>query len=416
VLLKNNAAALPLSPRSHLLIAGDGADNIGKQTGGWTLTWQGSGNSNEDFPGATSVYAGIRDAVDAADGTVELRVDGDYQSRPDAAIVVFGEDPYAEFQGDAANVQYEAEGGPDLALLRKLKADGIPVVAVFLSGRPMWVNPHLNAADAFVAAWLPGSEGAGIADLLLRQPDGSVPYDFNGRLSFSWPRTAAQTAVNVGDTPYDPLFAYGYGLTLADSRDLPQLPEDPGLTDGGSAARGAWFSNGRALSGFSAMVGGLRDSMAVVEGLEMAVEGASPSIMMADREVQGDASMLRWRPGESGYFALRVDGDPLDLERESNDHLSLSLLLQVDQPPPVPFLVAMRDADGNSAQIDVTRAMQNLNDWDRLRISLRCFAERGVNLQSVSTPLELYTTGAARVLLAEVRLATAAEGDSFCPD
>jgi beta-glucosidase len=76
----------------------------------------------------------------------------------------------------------------------------------------------------------------------------------------------------------------------------------------------------------------------------------------------------------------------------------------------------MRDADGNSAQIDVTRAMQNLNDWDRLRISLRCFAERGVNLQSVSTPLELYTTGAARVLLAEVRLATAAEGDSFCPD
>jgi beta-glucosidase len=111
-----------------------------------------------------------------------------------------------------------------------------------------------------------------------------------------------------------------------------------------------------------------------------------------------------------------VDGDPLDLERESNDHGSLSLLLQVDQPPPVPFLVAMRDADGNTAQIDVTPAMQNLNDWDRLRISLHCFAERGVNMQSVSTPLELYTTGAAQVVLADVRLATAAEGDSFCPD
>src|SRR5690606_25624631 len=157
VLLKNNGSVLPLAPASRVLVAGDGADNIGKQTGGWTLTWQGTGNTNEDFPGATSVYAGIREAVEAAGGTAELDVEGDYEERPDVAIVVFGEDPYAEFQGDAPHLQYESDIGPDLELLRSFKADGIPVVSVFLSGRPMWINPHLNASDAFVAAWLPGS-------------------------------------------------------------------------------------------------------------------------------------------------------------------------------------------------------------------------------------------------------------------
>ena len=117
--------------------------------------------------------------------------------KPDVAVVVFGEDPYAEFQGDRPTLAYKPGNETDLALLKRLKADGIPVVAVFLSGRPLWVNREINAADAFVAAWLPGSEGAGIADVLLRGSDGRVQHDFKGKLSFSWPRTATY-ANNVG--------------------------------------------------------------------------------------------------------------------------------------------------------------------------------------------------------------------------
>jgi len=415
VLLKNNGSLLPLSPASRVLLAGDGADNIGKQTGGWTLTWQGTGNTNEDFPGATSIYAGIRQAVDAAGGTVELNVEGKYEQRPDVAVVAFGEDPYAEFQGDAPNMQYENDNGPDLALLRTLKADGIPVVAVFLSGRPMWVNPHLNASDAFIAAWLPGSEGGGIADLLFRQADGSMPYDFTGRLSYSWPRTANQTPINVGDAHYAPLFAYGYGLTLAESTETPELSEESGLSETHAGSSGTWFSNGRALTGFSAMVGRDRDNLLVVQGLEMVSDQLSPSIMMADREVQGDSSLLHWRPRMPGYFAISADGRPLDLQRESNGHLSLSLLLKTAQAPSKPVLAAMRDAGGNTAQIDMTPLLDAEDDWQHYRISLRCFAERGVNMEEIAVPLELYTTDEAQLLLAEVRLATAAEGDAFCP-
>ena len=114
----------------------------------------------------------------AAGGKAELAANRKYTAKPDVAVVVFGEDPYAEFQGDLPNLMFKAGKSGDLELIKKLKADGIPVVAVFLSGRPLWMNRELNAADAFVAAWLPGSEGAGVADVLLRGKDGKTPVSY----------------------------------------------------------------------------------------------------------------------------------------------------------------------------------------------------------------------------------------------
>ena len=170
VLLKNDHGTLPLNAGGKILVAGAAADSIMDQTGGWTIDWQGDQNSNADFPGATSIYAAIKAAVIAAGGSTELRADGQFSSRPDAAIVVFGESPYAEFEGDRENLEFSPGDKRDLQLLLRLRAAGVPTVAVFLSGRPLWVNPEINASDAFVAAWLPGSEGAGIADVLLRAP------------------------------------------------------------------------------------------------------------------------------------------------------------------------------------------------------------------------------------------------------
>ncbi|WP_318781282.1 glycoside hydrolase family 3 protein [Sphingomonas aliaeris] len=158
VLLKNNGI-LPLKPSARILVAGDGADDVAKQSGGWTLTWQGTGTKPEYFPHAQSIWSGIRDAVKAGGGAAELSIDGRYGTRPDVAIVVFGEDPYAEFQGDRTNLLFDDRTNT-LTTMTRLKAAGIPVVAVFLSGRPLWVNRHINASNAFVAAWLPGSEGA----------------------------------------------------------------------------------------------------------------------------------------------------------------------------------------------------------------------------------------------------------------
>jgi beta-glucosidase len=251
VLLKNSGGLLPLRRNVKVLVAGDGADDIGKQSGGWTISWQGTGNSNADFPGATSIFEGIRATVAAAGGTATLSTDGSYRSRPDVAIVVFGENPYAEWHGDIESLDFRgpdpvdisrpwpevprpgawgepravalkstpsgsagtAVTDPALALLLGLRHKGIPIVAVFLSGRPRGVTAELDASNAFVAAWLPGSEGEGIADVLFRSIGGTVNYDFTGKLSFDWPRNAAQDGSDPGDGHHLPLFPYGFGLT-----------------------------------------------------------------------------------------------------------------------------------------------------------------------------------------------------------
>jgi beta-glucosidase len=251
VLLENRNNLLPLKPKMRVLVAGDGADDIGKQTGGWTLTWQGTENTNADFPGATSIYAGIRSAVEAGGGTATLNVDGRFDSKPDVAVVVFGENPYAEWHGDLRSLDYEHTGmirydlnilrpapesgvltppyaapdrpaavagtevapPKDLELLQRLKSAGIPVVAVFVTGRPLWVDKELGASDAFIVAWLPGTEGGGVADVLFRKPDGSINFNVTGKLSFSWPRDPRQFNLNRGDKPYAPRFPYGFGLS-----------------------------------------------------------------------------------------------------------------------------------------------------------------------------------------------------------
>jgi beta-glucosidase len=242
VLLKNDGALLPLAPDLRVLVAGDGAHDIGRQSGGWTITWQGTGNGNADFPGATSIWDGIRGAVEAAGGTAVLSADGRLGDAeafrgapPDVAIVVYGEEPYAEFQGDRTSIEYRPGDKRDLGVLRRLREAGIPVVSVFLTGRPLWVNPEINASDAFVVAWLPGTEGGGVADLLFRAPDRSIPHDFRGRLSFSWPKRVDQVVLNRGDADYDPLFAYGYGLSYLDRIDLPELSEEGAATAAASA-------------------------------------------------------------------------------------------------------------------------------------------------------------------------------------
>jgi beta-glucosidase len=211
VLLKNDDDLLPLNPAQNVLVAGDGAHNIAKQSGGWTITWQGRENENSDFPGATSIFDGIRQAVEAAGGSATLSVNGEFEQTPDVAIVVFGEEPYAEGEGDRPSLAYQPDHRSDLALLQRLKAAGIPVVAVFISGRPMYVSDEMRSADAFVAAWLPGSEGGGIADVLLRDAQGNVQFDFTGRLSFDWP-DADLNAEDQNRPVASILYPSGFGL------------------------------------------------------------------------------------------------------------------------------------------------------------------------------------------------------------
>ncbi|MEM7000794.1 MAG: glycoside hydrolase family 3 N-terminal domain-containing protein [Pseudomonadota bacterium] len=208
VLLKNDAGLLPLKKHQHFLVTGNGAADLSRQTGGWTVTWQGTENPPTHYAGATSIRQGIIDAVEHRGGVVHTNPKITAANRPDLAIVVFGEPPYTEGQGDVSHLHYHKHDPESLALLKQLKATGLPVVAVFLSGRPMVIDKELAIADAFIAAWLPGSEGGAIADALFAD----AGFNFSGQLAFSWPGTGNTGPVNLEDDVYAPLFPVGYGL------------------------------------------------------------------------------------------------------------------------------------------------------------------------------------------------------------
>jgi beta-glucosidase len=204
VLLKNEKKTLPLSKRfARIHVGGKSADDIGNQCGGWTIDWQ--GKSGAITTGGTTILKAIQQTVSPAT-KVTFSNDGTNASGADVGIVVIGETPYAEGFGDKEDLTLSVA---DFSVVRNMKQTGIPVVIVLLSGRPMIINDALEHCDSFIAAWLPGTEGQGVADVLFGD------YRPTGKLSFTWPRSMAQIPINVGDANYDPLFKYGFGLTFS---------------------------------------------------------------------------------------------------------------------------------------------------------------------------------------------------------
>jgi beta-glucosidase len=203
VVLKNEKKVLPLSKTiARIHVGGRSADDIGNQCGGWTIDWQ--GKSGNVTTGGTTILKAIQNAVSPAT-KVTFSADGSGASGAAVGIVVVGETPYAEGRGDREDLSLTVE---DTNAISNMKRAGIPVVVVLLSGRPMIINEALNQADAFVAAWLPGTEGEGVTDVLFGD------YKPTGKLSLTWPRSMAQVPINVGDEGYDPLFKFGFGLTF----------------------------------------------------------------------------------------------------------------------------------------------------------------------------------------------------------
>jgi beta-glucosidase len=414
VLLKNDNNVLPLDPRRTLLIAGDGADDMMMQSGGWTLSWQGTGLAAADFPHAQTIGAALREQVGKAGGRAELAADGAYTTKPDAAVVVFGETPYAEFQGDLKVLAYRPGDDRDLRLLRKLKADGIPVVAVFLSGRPLWMNREINAADAFVAAWLPGSEGGGVADVLLRDAAGKVQQDFRGTLSYSWPRTVVQSPLNVGQAGYDPQFAYGYGLSYAKPAKVGALSEEAGM-DLASLGSQTFFSRGTPATGWTVRVQskvGKPRSLSQASGQKDAPDVAISPI---DYKAQEDAWRIEWKQdGELAFIAPR----PLDLVRETNGNVMLLVTLRVDVPPKQSGAeLFIECGPGCSASVPVDKALADAprDAWGKVGIPLKCFAERNGQMGNVSAALGWRMPAGTVLSVHEVGFGTDAQLVLECP-
>jgi beta-glucosidase len=371
ILLKNDGV-LPLRSSANVLVAGKAADSVARQVGGWSLTWQGGGTlGNSDFPGATSIYSGIAAALAQGGGRAQFSANGNYTDRPDVAVVVFGEEPYAEFVGDRDDHALRDEEG--LSLLRKYRAEGIPSVAVLLSGRPLWMNREFDVADAFVAAWLPGSEGAGVADVLIGNASGKPRHNFTGRLSFQWPAECAPR----GKT----LAALGAGWSYRAKPPQRTLDANCALLTND-------FRNGLRLfkRGINPLVIASVEDDGGTASLANFV-GSSPATALRisgfDRNAQEDARRLTWtRPGK---VKLTWNGATLP-------HSAVIVLnIQARARPASPISLAPLGVE-QGASLDVSSSFELASGkgWRKLQIPLACLGTampNGVALHS-SGPFE----------------------------
>ena len=368
VLLKNNGSILPIKPGAKVLVAGPGADNMAMQSGGWTISWQGTDVVRSDFPNGQTIWEALNKAVGDAGGKATLSADGGFGEKPDVAIVVFGEVPYAEFQGDVPTLDYQPSEATDLAMLKKLKAAGIPVVALFLSGRPMFTNPEINAADAFVAGWLPGSQGAGVADVLVAGRDGTTARPFTGTLPFAWPSDARSPVEK-------PQFAVGYGLKYGANTTVPQLSEELGVDIAAALNVENFFSGGRARAPWVLSVtdaGGKRP----VESAPVASPGGMIAARSVDVRAQEDGKAFVW----AGPATLELTGPYADLLRQLNNSFALRIDWRIDAAGGTPVNLAL---GGKAFDItDMVRAAAK-GQVSTIKVPLRCFADAGANLRQV---------------------------------
>nr|3RRX_A Chain A, Exo-1,3/1,4-beta-glucanase [Pseudoalteromonas sp. BB1] len=371
VLLKNNESILPIKASSRILVAGKGANAINMQAGGWSVSWQGTDNTNSDFPNATSIFSGLQSQVTKAGGKITLSESGEYTSKPDVAIVVIGEEPYAEWFGDIELLEFQHETKHALALLKQLKADNIPVVTVFLSGRPLWVNKELNASDAFVAAWLPGSEGEGVADVLLTNKQGKTQFDFTGKLSFSWPKYDDQFTLNLNDADYDPLFAYGYGLTYQDNINVPVLSEKTSPKKTVNSDSHPLFVRSLAKN----MTWQLADTSTqkVLASGASATSGDKQSLLMQSVNLSyaEDGRGFNWR-AQAALSLSYLEPTPLD-SKFSTGYLELKM--RIDKAPEQGANLQVMCSESNCLRdIDFSSFSQLMADksWHTLAIPLHC--------------------------------------------
>lgn len=419
VLLKNNAQVLPLSRGQRVLVVGRGADSVAMQAGGWSLTWQGTGNTAADFPNGQSVLGALREVLGpervlhSADGR------GIDPAAYDAVIAVIGEQPYAEGNGDippSGTLHHATRHPEDLAALQAVAGRGKPVVTVLLSGRPLYVNDLINLSDAFVAAWLPGTEGGGIVDVLLRDAQGGIAHPPGGRLPFSWPRSACQTPLNAGDGQ-QPLFALGHGLRYGQPGDVPRL--DAPVPSGGCGASQVLpiFRAGQAQGRHGLELMGLVPALQRTRPMALAddpnaVQHLRDPARPADAEplltarttqllTQHDARELRWR-GPAAFLAWAPQPMALGVYPDA----ALVFALRVSEAPAAPVRLGMRCGGECGADVDLAPWLGRQPAGERLRVvlPLACLAARGLDLGRVGLPFHLATDGAFTATVADIRI------------
>jgi beta-glucosidase len=388
VLLKNNNQLLPIDPSKTILVVGDGASSISKASGGWTLSWQGTGHSNDKFPNGESILQGIEKIVDGAGGKLIFSKDGDTSIKADVVIAVYGEDPYAEFQGDRENLAF-VPNGFDTKKLSTYKENGIPIVSVFLSGRPMWANTEINNSDSFVAAWLPGSEGGGISDMLFKT---DPSFDFTGRLSFTWPASAV-----VSKNNNQALFEIGYGLSYTSTDQIDFLSENSGLENSEIASTGEYFNKGDVVAPWDIwLISGKLEKQ--IASFPSSVGGLI--ISKTDHMAQEDALRINWTKSDGDYFRIS-SVKPNDLTRQSNGAMKLAFNAKSFTGSDSTLQIGQCD---DSFNCNKTLEIKISVEWKEYLIPLSNFEELGIDMSKIISSILIKAEAGVDIGLSNVRL------------
>lgn len=388
VLLKNNNQLLPIDPSKTILVVGDGASSISKASGGWTLSWQGTGHSNDKFPNGESILEGIEKTVDDAGGKLIFSKDGDTSIKADVVIAVYGEDPYAEFQGDRENLAFTPNGF-DTNKLSTYKENGIPIVSVFLSGRPMWANTEINNSDSFIAAWLPGSEGGGVSDMLFKT---DPSFDFTGRLSFTWPASAL-----VSKNNNQALFEIGYGLSFTSINQIDFLSENSGLENSEIASTGEYFNKGDVVAPWDIwLISGKLEKQ--IASFPSSVGGLI--ISKTDHMAQEDALRINWTKSDGDYFRIS-SVKPNDLTRQSNGAMKLAFNAKSFTGSDSTLQIGQCD---DSFNCDKTLEIKISDEWQEYLIPLSNFEELGIDMSKIISSILIKAEAGIDIGLGNVRL------------
>ena len=415
VLLKNENSVLPFKPNSHIAVVGKAANSMSQQTGGWTLSWQGNDNANSEFETGQTILDGLKEKVEKAGGKVTFSesVDG-VQGSPDLIIYVFGEQPYAEFFGDMSDLVFEFDGGVALEDLTKLKEIDAPIVSIFLTGRPLWVNAHINRSDAFVVGWLPGTEAGGISDVLTAGIDGKPLFDFVGKLSFSWP--ADGVGLPIDQTSKSGVqFPFGFGMSYQDQpTKLAVLSENPGIPAPDGSFAGVIMSKGSSESPFGFFLGDSSNWRTPAQAFLAESLGGGIGSKGIDFRAQEDARQLEWRGKGRATASIQTQRavDFTSVGDEAN--LGLQLFARVDKKPSSSVLLSMSCGDNCGGQVDISGILNasETGKWQSLSVPVSCFTDQGMNLSKVKAPVVLETTGELTLSLTTIELK---KGGNTCP-
>ena len=384
VLLKNNSQVLPLNPKRHVGIIGGAANKISSQTGGWTITWQGRENKNSDFVDTKTIFEIIDEAVNSSGGTVEFSDNGIFDQTPDYVIGVFGEEPYAEMLGDLQDVSFTTTDPNYLSQLQKISSQKIKTISIFLSGRPLEVNQYINASDAFIAAWLPGTAVEGISDVIFSK-DGEAEFDFLGKLAYSWPKDKLQTELNHQNKTYDPLFPFGFGLDYSSKSELAMI-ESLNTTQKMDSIN--IFLGAAAIPGEEFTLTQLGPEY--VTGDEFSSSDGTLNISRFDYLRQDDAKNFVFSESDSMKgFGISAN---TDLNLTSMKSPYYEVVMRINETDELPLYFSL--SCGESCQGSVALPLSQTNAWQTISVPLRCLERAGLDKSKINIRSLFLTRGA----------------------